>query len=68
MAAAVNNASSMLRLDLAEAARMASEYPAEFIGLGHELGRIQPGYRASLVLTDRDLNVIDTWINGESTA
>jgi N-acetylglucosamine-6-phosphate deacetylase len=47
---------------------MASEYPAEFIGLGRELGRIQPGYRASLVLTDLDLNVIDTWINGESTA
>jgi N-acetylglucosamine-6-phosphate deacetylase len=68
MAAAVKNATSMLRLDLAEAARMASEYPAEFIGLGHGLGRIQPGYRASLVLTDRNLNVIDTWINGESTA
>jgi len=68
MAAAVKNATSMLRLDLAEAVRMASEYPAEVIGLGRELGRIQPGYRASLVLTDRDLNVIDTWINGESTA
>jgi len=68
MAAAVKNATSMLRLDLVEAVRMASEYPAEVIGLGRELGRIQPGYRASLVLTDRDLNVVDTWINGESTA
>jgi N-acetylglucosamine-6-phosphate deacetylase len=68
MAAAVKNATSMLRLDLAEAVRMASEYPAEVIGLGRELGRIQPGYRANLVLTDPDLNVIDTWINGESTA
>ena len=42
MAAAVRNAVSMLGLDIAEAARMASEYPAEFLGLGHELGRIAP--------------------------
>ena len=52
MAAAVRNAVSMLGLDIAEAARMASEYPAEFLGLGHELGRIAPGYRANLVLID----------------
>jgi len=57
----------MLRLELAEAVRMASEYPARIIGLGGELGRIQPGYRANFVLTDRDLNVIDTWIDGKST-
>ncbi len=67
MASAVKNATTMLRLDLAEAVRMASEYPAEFIGLGEELGYIQPGYRASFVLTDRDLNVIDTWIDGKSS-
>ena len=66
MASAVKNATTMLRLDLAEAARMASEYPAEIIGLGRELGHIQPGYRASFVLTDQDLNVIDTWIDGKS--
>jgi N-acetylglucosamine-6-phosphate deacetylase len=67
MAAAVKNATTMLRLELAEAVRMASEYPARIIGLGGELGRIQPGYRANFVLTDRDLNVIDTWINGSPT-
>ena len=52
MATAVRNAVSLLGLDIAEAARMASEYPAEFLGLGHELGRIAPGYRANLVLMD----------------
>jgi N-acetylglucosamine-6-phosphate deacetylase len=64
MAAAVRNAVSLLDLDIAEAARMASEYPAEFLGLGDELGRIAPGYRANLVLLDDDLEVRRTWIEG----
>jgi N-acetylglucosamine-6-phosphate deacetylase len=64
MAAAVRNAVSLLGLDIVEAARMASEYPAEFLGLGHELGRISPGYRANLVLMDDELKVQKTWIDG----
>jgi N-acetylglucosamine-6-phosphate deacetylase len=68
MAAAVRNAISMLDLDIAEAARMASEYPAEFLGLGHELGKIEPGYRANLALLDDDLNVQRTWIEGLASA
>jgi N-acetylglucosamine-6-phosphate deacetylase len=64
MAAAVRNAVSLLGLDIAEAARMASEYPAEFLGLGLELGRIAPGYRANLVLMDQELKVQKTWIEG----
>ena len=68
MAAAVKNAMRMLHLDTAEAVRMASKYPAEAIGLGAELGQIKAGYRANLVLTDQQMNVIDTWIDGRSTA
>ncbi len=64
MATAVRNAVSMLDLDIAQAARMASEYPAEFLGLGQELGKIQPGYRASLVAVDDGLQVWQTWIDG----
>jgi N-acetylglucosamine-6-phosphate deacetylase len=64
MATAVRNAVSMLDLDIADAARMASEYPAEFLGLGRELGRIQPGYRANLVALDDGLQVTRTWIEG----
>ena len=41
----------LLGRDIAEAARMASEYLGVFLGLEHELGRIAPGYRANLVLT-----------------
>jgi N-acetylglucosamine-6-phosphate deacetylase len=44
---------------------MASTYPAEFLGLGAEFGRIAPGYRANLVLVDEDINVVETWIEGE---
>jgi N-acetylglucosamine-6-phosphate deacetylase len=64
MAAAVRNAVSLLGLDIVEAARMASQNPAEFLGLGSELGRIAPGYRANLVLMDDDLEVQKTWIEG----
>lgn len=64
MASAIRNAVAMLDIELAEAVRMASTYPAEFLGLGQELGRIAPGYRANLVLADDRLNVQDTWIDG----
>jgi N-acetylglucosamine-6-phosphate deacetylase len=67
MAAAVRNAVSLLGLDIVEAARMASEYPAEFLGLGFELGRIAPGYRANLVLMDDELHVQKTWIEGQTS-
>jgi N-acetylglucosamine-6-phosphate deacetylase len=66
MATAVRNAVHLLGLSIAEAARMASEYPAAFLGLEHELGRIAPGYRANLVLMDDELSVRRTWIEGIS--
>jgi N-acetylglucosamine-6-phosphate deacetylase len=64
MATAVRNAVSLLDLDLTVAARMASEYPAEFLGLGHEVGRIAPGYRANLVQLNDEFEVRRTWIDG----
>jgi N-acetylglucosamine-6-phosphate deacetylase len=68
MAGAVRNAVSLLGLDIAEAARMAGQYPAEFLGLGHELGRIAPGYLANLVLMNDELKVQRTWIEGQASA
>ena len=64
MASAVRNCVELLGLPLEEAARMASTYPAEFLGLGDRLGRIEAGYRADLVLLDDALQVRDTWIDG----
>jgi N-acetylglucosamine-6-phosphate deacetylase len=64
MASAVRNTVRLLGLALEQAARMASTYPAEFLGLGGELGRIAPGYRANLVAVDDDVRVRSTWIDG----
>jgi N-acetylglucosamine-6-phosphate deacetylase len=66
MATAVRNSLEMLDVDLPHAARMASLYPATFLGLDRDLGRIEPGYRADLVLVDEGLNVIETWIDGHT--
>ena len=44
--------------NITESVALATRSPAEFLGLGHELGRIAPGYRASLALVDDDLQVL----------
>jgi len=67
MATCVRNAISMLGLSLPEAVRMASQGPAEFLGLAHDTGRIAPGLRADLALADDALNVLETWIAGRSS-
>ena len=68
MASAVRNAVQMLNLDLADASRMASRNPAEFLGLDHEYGRIARGWFADLVLLSDDLGVLETWIHGRPSA
>jgi len=67
MASCVRNAVQMLGVSLPEAVRMASQWPAEFLGLAGELGRIAPGQRANLVAADDELRVLETWIDGRST-
>jgi len=66
MAAAVRNAVTLLGLDLAEAARMASQHPAAFLGQEERRGRIAPGLQADLVLLDDTLAVAETWIGGRA--
>ena len=65
MSAAVRNAVGLLGVPLAEAVRMATTYPANFLGLGNELGRIAPGCRADFAVLDANLEVRETWIGGE---
>jgi len=67
MASCVRNAIQMLGVSLPQAVRMASQWPAEFLGLSHETGRIAAGYRANLVAADDQLQVLETWIDGRST-
>ena len=64
MATAVRNCVRLLGLPLDEAARMASTYPANFLGLDGRCGRIAAGLQADLVLLDESLAVRSTWIAG----
>lgn len=63
MLAAVKNTVEMVGIDLDEAIRMASTYPAAMMGES-DLGAIKVGYTASMVLMDEDYQVVRSWING----
>lgn len=64
MASAVKNSVDLLKIPLEEALRMASLYPAEFVGLSDRLGQIKVGYQADLVHLNKELLPIRSWIGG----
>ena len=64
MASAVRNTVRLVGVPLEEAARMASTYPAAFLGLEQERGRIAPGLRADFVALDDELVVREVWCGG----
>jgi N-acetylglucosamine-6-phosphate deacetylase len=68
MVDAVRIAATQVGLPLAECLRMASRYPAGFLGLDDQLGRLAPGYRADLVHFDGNFQVTDTWVAGQHRA
>lgn len=63
MASAIRNTVRLIGLPLADAIRMATEYPADMLGRA-DLGRIAVGARANLVVCNDDLRVEATWIDG----
>ena len=65
MDAAVRYTVDNLGTGLAEALRMASLYPAQFLRLDDRRGRIAPDYRADLVHLGEDLAARATWIGGK---
>jgi N-acetylglucosamine-6-phosphate deacetylase len=65
MATAVRNTVQLLGLPLDEAARMASTWPADFLGLARSHGRIAAGYRADFTVVDDDFGVRETWIGSD---
>ena len=65
MITAVRNAADFASIDLFEALRMASSYPAQALGLDSGLGFIRPGYRANLIEIDDEMNMYRSWIDGE---
>jgi N-acetylglucosamine-6-phosphate deacetylase len=65
MASALRNCVRLLDIPLETALRFVSTNPAEFLGLGHWLGRLAPGYRADIVALDpAGVEVLDTWVAG----
>jgi len=64
MATAVRNCVQKAGIPMSEALRMASTYPAEFLGVDGELGKIKPGYVANLVIFDNQLDVKGVIIDG----
>jgi len=66
MGTAVRNTITFLGVPFAEAARMASLYPAQWLGLGDRYGKIAPGYPADFVLMDDFFEVQSTWIAGQA--
>lgn len=56
---------SMLGLPLADVWRMASQVPAEIIGLGDRKGMIHPGYDADLIIVDNEFAVKGVIIDGQ---
>ncbi len=62
---AVGNCVRLLGTPLEQALRLASAVPADFLGLGHRLGRLAAGYRADMVAFDPgDITVFATWVTG----
>lgn len=66
MASAVRNSVDWLGVSLDEAVRMASTYPAEFLGIARDHGRIVAGARADFVALDGDGLARRTWIGGRA--
>jgi len=68
MATAVKNCVQLLGLSLERALRFASTEPADFLGVGHFLGRLAPGYRADIVaMNPSDLSIVATWVAGKKS-
>ena len=65
MASAVRNCVRLTNVTLPNALRFASTNAAEFLGYGHVLGRLAPGFQADMVAFDGvTIDVLATWVAG----
>ncbi|MGI9287431.1 MAG: N-acetylglucosamine-6-phosphate deacetylase [Pseudomonadales bacterium] len=62
---AVRNSIKMLDVNWQEAVRMASSYPARYLGMEERVGYIKPGQQANFVLVDENFDFVAMWIKGE---
>ncbi len=68
MSEAIANCVHQVGIELDEALRMASLYPAKAIKLDHQLGRIAPGYIANLAIFDDRLTIVGVVDQGQCQA
>lgn len=54
-----------LGITVPEALRMASLYPAQYLGIDQTYGHLSSGARADFILVDEDLILKQTWVLGE---
>ncbi len=65
MISAVKNCHQRLALSLEESLLMATNTPAQFLGLEKQVGNLAPGAVANMLLLDNDLSIKARWINGK---
>ncbi|RUM95440.1 N-acetylglucosamine-6-phosphate deacetylase [Pseudaminobacter arsenicus] len=68
MISAVRFIHETIGLELGEALRMASLYPAQAVGQGNRLGRFEPGTAANILHLSDALEVQRVWIDGKQAA
>jgi N-acetylglucosamine-6-phosphate deacetylase len=61
MMKAVKNCIDHVGIELQDALRMGSLYPARVLGVDHKTGLIERNYEASFVVFDNEMNVIDVF-------
>ena len=62
---AIKNAYCSCNIPLNDAISMATNYPAEYLGVGNYLGSLKSGYRADLAHFDIDFNIQNVWVAGK---
>ncbi len=67
MLKAVKNCVRFVRIDVAEAFRMASIYPAKALGIENEMGSIKEGFTADFLRIDKELNLKAVYKAGQYT-
>ena len=61
---AFKNCVERLNLPLLDAVKMSTAYPAEFLGVGHEIGYIKEGLKADILILDKALLIREVFKNG----
>jgi N-acetylglucosamine-6-phosphate deacetylase len=65
MLSAVKNAVNLLECSLEQALMMATATPAQFLGMGHQKGKIDIGHDADWILLDENINIASMFIGGK---